>query len=34
MSQMKHRKWKTATQTLVITVNVNGLNVLVERKYF
>lgn len=32
MSQMKHVKWKTATQILVITVNVNGLNAPVERQ--
>lgn len=31
MSQMKHIKWKTATQIIVITVDVNGLNVPVER---
>lgn len=31
MSQMKPTKWKTAIQILVITVNVNGFNVPVER---
>lgn len=31
MSQMKHIKWKTAIQILVITVNVNGFNVPAER---